>query len=260
MPIGDQMDSLLKFASGFSVEIFVREVYIKSNLTLELERVIGSLNAEYNESSGNSNIIKDSNHMIIETPIVTQLCDLIEAILLHGLKQKFKVSNVFHAGSSIGGSGQSKENFSLDFWSVILIVCHNEESKSLKELQNIHTDIGRCRAWVRSALNEGLLSSYLFSLICDSALLNGFYRSSAYIRDSQQTEAMRALMVDLDKFIFHLSFDNAELNYWSTNTLNYLGIKSEEENESLVVTALDAIHLISDNKSNVSKVLEIQIN
>lgn len=243
------MDSLLKFASGFSVEVFVREVYIKSNLTLELERVIGLLNAEYEESSGNR---EGANHMVIETPIVTQLCDLIEAILLHGLKEKFKVSSVFHPGGGVGGSGQSKETFSLDFWSVILIVCHNEESKSLKELQSIHTDIGRCRAWVRSALNEGLLCSYLVSLICDSALLNGFYRSSAYIRDSQQTEAMRTLMVDLDKFIFHLSFDNVELNYWSTNTLNYLGIKSEEENESLVVTALDAIHLISDNKTNVS--------
>lgn len=235
------MDSILRFATGLSsVENFARDVYIKSNLTIELDHVIKLLFAE------NAFIHSDSeSRVLIETPTVSLLCDIIEAIFLHGLKAKLssRMSNIF--------SGKAQNNgFTLDYWPIVLILCHNEESRNLKQLKNISTDIGRCRAWLRSALNESLFRSYFNTLIYDSSLLNGFYRTSAFIRDSQHTEMMRQLIIDLDNCVFHLPIDNVDLNYWSNKTLNFLGINILVD-DTLVVTALDAIHLISENKSIV---------
>lgn len=237
-----QMDSILRFATGLSsVENFARDVYIKSNLTIELDRAIKQLLSENEFKSQND------SRILIETPTVSLLCDILEAILLHGLKEKLssRVSSVF------SGKVQQKNAFSLDYWPIILILCHNEECRRLKQLKSISTDIGRCRAWLRSALNESLFRSYFDTLICDSSLLNSFYRSTAFLRDTQHTEIMRQLVMDLESYIFHLSMDNVDLNCWSNTTLNFLGLNIAKD-DSLVVTALDAIHLISEDKSNVS--------
>lgn len=244
------MDSILRFASGrSSVENFARDVYIKSNITIELDRVIKLMTAENGANPDNE------NRILIETPTVSLLCDILEAIFLHGLKEKLstRVSHVF------GGNTprQHKNVFSLDFWPIVSILCHNSETKHLKQLKSISTDIGRCRAWLRSALNESLFRSYFDTLICDSSLLNGFYRSSAYIRDTQHTEMMRQLILDLENYIFHLTIDNVDLNCWSDSTLNFLGVNVSNIDDTLVVTALDAIHLISEDKSIVSALLSI---
>ncbi|OTF74389.1 hypothetical protein BLA29_008553 [Euroglyphus maynei] len=183
-------------------------------------------------------------------------CDLIEAILLHGLKEKLSttVSNVFHHKS------RPKNLFCLDFWPIIKILSHNEQSKHLKRLTQITTDVGRCRAWIRLSLNECLLRSYLDSLICDSSCLNSFYRSSAYLRDSQHTDMMKNLLSELDPYIFRLNADNIAFNIWSSRTLEYLGVMISNEDSFMVATALDAIHLISDNKTDVSNYFINDIN
>lgn len=237
------MDSLVKFASGFSsAEEFARNVYIKSNLTTELDRVVKQLVSE------NDIRLDSENRFLYETPTILALCDIIEAILLHGLKRKLssRVSNVF------GGTPSPKNSYSLDYWRIIQILCHNEESKQLKQLTNVYTDIGRCRAWLRSAFNESLFRCYFDMLIEDSSILNGFYSSSAYLRDLQQTSVMRTIIMDLDNYIFQFSIDNLDLNSWNSNTLSYIGVRVYDEDSTLVVTALDAIHLISEEFDKVN--------
>ncbi len=127
------MDSLWRLASGSTVEDFARDVYIKSNLTIELNKNIKSLIKTYNKSD---------NKLLIETQLVTDFCDIIEAIFLHGLKEKLtaRVSHVFSSNSV------NQRSYQLDFWPIILILCHNEVSRNVKQLSNISTDIGRCRA------------------------------------------------------------------------------------------------------------------
>lgn len=238
------MDSIIRLASSLSnIEDFARDIYIKSNLTIELDQVVKKLIEDNGSNYGND------NRILMETPTVSLLCDILEAILLHGIKEKLssRMSNVF------GGNSSQKNSFSLDFWPIVTILCHNEESRHLRELSSISTDIGRCRAWLRSSLNESLFRSYFDALICDSSLLNSFYRSSAYIRDSQHTEIMRQLIIDMERYIFHLSIDNVDLNCWSSNTLKFLGI-SIAKDDSLVVTALDAIHLINEDGKHSTNV------
>lgn len=250
------MDSIIRFASGLSsVENFARDVYIKSNLTIELDRVIKQIQQE-NPSRARAES-SENRICLLETPTVSLLCDILEAIFLHGIKEKLstRVSNVF-GGHSSQKQQQHKNGFYLDFWPIVTLLSHASETRHLKALTSISTDIGRCRAWLRSALNESLFRSYFDTLICDSSTLNGFYRSSAYIRDAQHTEMLRRLMIDLEGYIFNLTTDNVDLNCWSDHSLHFLGVNvSTSNDDSLVVTALDAIHLISEDKLLVSGLL-----
>lgn len=230
------MDSLWRMASGSSIEHFARDVYLKSNLTTEMNRIIKSLQRNH---------MKD-NKILMECDASISLCNTLEAILLHGLKQKltFRVTSVFSSGSP-----SKQRNHAIDFWPVILILCHNEVSRSLQQLKNIYSDVGRCRAWLRSALNDGLINSYLESLTCDASLLNGFYRSSAYLRDEEHTDLLRHLLQGLDSFIFQMTIDSSSLNSWSWDTLKLLGIEYVCDEPSPVMAAVDAIQLISNDSS-----------
>ena len=235
------MESLWRLASGSTVEEFAKDVYLKSNITIELNKTIKCLVKNLNDLE---------NKLIIETEEVITLCDILEAILLHGLKAKLttRVSNVFTSSSS------QPRSFQLDFWPIILILCHNEVSRNVQQLSNISTDIGRCRAWLRSALNDGLIISYLEALTSDSSLLHGFYRSSAYIRDREHTDIVKSLLTGLDSYVFNLTVDSPTLDSWSASTLRMIGIQYVESEPQPVMTAVDAIQLIDDQNVSNQKV------
>ena len=44
----------------------------------------------------------------------------------------------------------------------------------LERLSFISSGVGRCRAWVRLALNDGLLECYLASLLREDSKLSGY--------------------------------------------------------------------------------------
>lgn len=236
------MDSIWRMAHGSSTAIqdFAKEVYIKSNLTTELSRNVKSLQKEH----------LDDKQITSDSSAVSNLCNTIEAILLHGLKEKLKarVTSVFSSNSF-----NSQRICQLDFWPVILILCHNNVSQSLVKLRNISTDIGRCRAWLRSALNDCLITSYIEAIINDPSLLHGFYRSSAYLRDKEHTDLLKHLLDGLDAFTFHLVVDCPTLNVWSWETLSLIGINYVQEEPTPVMTAVDAIQLINDNNKTKKK-------
>ncbi|NXU81345.1 PKHM1 protein, partial [Oreotrochilus melanogaster] len=55
----------------------------------------------------------------------------------------------------------------------------------LEQLIFITTDVGRCRAWLRLALNDGLVESYLTLLLRERPRLPEFYQSSALLLDAE---------------------------------------------------------------------------
>lgn len=125
--------------------------------------------------------------------------------MLHGLKEKLSISRVTKSVLSPRSPANFNEaQYQLDFWPIILILCHNQVSGSLMKLSNIYTDIGRCRAWLRQALNEGLFASYLEALTNDTSLLHGFYRSSAYLRDRDHMGTFCKFQELLEPFLIGL--------------------------------------------------------
>ncbi|KAF7488307.1 Pleckstrin homology domain-containing family M member 3 [Sarcoptes scabiei] len=215
------MDSIIRFATNLStVDDHALDVCIKHDLSIELEKVINQLIAENSPSQSIEQSQNIDTQIIYETPTVLMLCDIIEAIFLHGFKEKLSmtVSNVFQSRFR----QNFEEVFCSNFWALIKIFSHNQELQQLEKLDNVSTDIGRCRAWIRLSLNESLL----------------------------RTKICRNLLSTLDDYLFQLLVDNSALNCWSLNTLNLLRISYQDENELLIATALDAMHLIHENKTS----------
>ncbi|XP_035829661.1 pleckstrin homology domain-containing family M member 1-like, partial [Aplysia californica] len=67
----------------------------------------------------------------------------------------------------VGLSQSSDQASALNFWSVAAKFTHGDVVTQLKSLAQIATDVGLCRAWVRLALNDGLMESYLHSMVVD---------------------------------------------------------------------------------------------
>lgn len=229
------MEAIEKFATGSSsVEDFARHVRIKSLLANQLGesiRAIQRLWVQRSESIDAPNSISDFDWI----QSIERLTDAIEAMFLHGLRAKLSLSRMLAPAakfSSIASPSVSTSNASFeligrrlpDFWPVLLILSHNQVSEELKTLCNVRTDIGRCRAWIRLALNESLLPSYFETLINDTSLLHGFYRPYAFLRDKQQTARLCHLLTRILDCIFNLPLNEPSLNCWSATALRLIGI------------------------------------
>lgn len=159
------MEAFKLFASGgqSTIDEFAKNVYIKNNLTNKLQDSVREIEGEFIKlsESGCDNLQQFENRELIVSDVTIKCIDefliLLESIILHGLKEKLSFSKVLSPvkfslnNSSNRFTIQPNKNVNNypDFWPVILILNHNQVNLSLKNLNNINTDIGKCRAWIR---------------------------------------------------------------------------------------------------------------
>ena len=80
-------------------------------------------------------------------------------------------------------------------------------------------DIGRGKAWLRSALNEHSLERYVLTLLSDSmSLRNQFYEESALIRDEDITSILPTISRGLNSVLFAINIDNSEFDVFTNNS------------------------------------------
>ncbi|CAG2245529.1 PLEKHM1 [Mytilus edulis] len=60
---------------------------------------------------------------------------------------------------------------SINFWSFATKFTHKDTTAQLTRLGQITTEIGLCRAWIRVALNDGIITSYVDALMADKKTL-----------------------------------------------------------------------------------------
>lgn len=58
-----------------------------------------------------------------------------------------------------------------NFWNFVRKFTHRDIVEQLKQLKQITTNVGLSRAWLRQALNDGLLESYLLGILADAKSL-----------------------------------------------------------------------------------------
>ena len=68
------------------------------------------------------------------------------------------------------------------FWTFALVFSHKEVISQIEGLSQISSDVGRGRTWLRQALNDGLLVSYLAAMIADKVSLAVHYEKFAFLR------------------------------------------------------------------------------
>lgn len=146
---------------------------------------------------------------------------LLEAILLHGYhEQGVKMSNFYNLLGKISTEAMPSHSF----WPLIVNFTHKDILHELEHLSQIHTNVGRCRAWVRLALNDGLMESYLDTLLMDKPKLRECYKPFSFMLDAELPSIMKTFLQGLGEFKFDFNYNTPGLNTWSSDTLAYCGI------------------------------------
>lgn len=148
------------------------------------------------------------------------LCCALEAVFIHGIKSKFIRSD----GGQVRKGGSRGALPQPVFWALLKTVTHRDVVQELERLSFINSDVGRCRAWVRLALNDGLLECYLTSLLRENSKMSTYYQPGALLLDPEDREVLLTLLQGLASLTFQLSYKSAVLNEWTNTPLVLAGL------------------------------------
>lgn len=149
----------------------------------------------------------------------SSLCYTIEGCFLHGLKDSF-----LQILTSFGSDEDHKPTPS--FWKFVQAFLHKSDIKDILALQQISTEIGYCRAFVRKAINDSLLSSYLQSIRKNPKSLQKYYHSYAFLYDNELSETAENLIRSIEScVVFNLPYNSSLLNSWQDKSLELSGSK-----------------------------------
>ncbi|KAK0077689.1 hypothetical protein PV325_003583 [Microctonus aethiopoides] len=224
------MNSLLKSVKSMANK---RNFLVKESLRKQLHTAV----MEMQDVEGTGDSVRIGN--CEET---MALCSVLEAIFLHGLKDSLlnRVTEVL-SGPDFDAMPQPS------FWGPLLVFSHREIIDQIQGFKQITTEVGYCRAWIRLALNEGLLSSYLSSIQRDNSALKPYYDRAAFIRDTDHLEVARRLIESLDNIAFELACNTSLLNFWSSTPLLMAAIWSPPMKSCPVVSAVDIAKTINSD-------------
>lgn len=179
------------------------------------------------------------------------LCSILEAIFLHGLKDSL-LNRVTEALSGPDFDAMPQPSF----WGPLLVFSHRQIIDQIQTLTQVTTEVGYCRAWIRIALNEGLLASYLSSIRRDNSALKPYYNKAAFIRDLDLVEITEKLIENMDYVRFELACNSSLLNFWSSTPLLMAAIWSPPLKSCPVFSAVDIAKTISNDSNDTFEDVE----
>ncbi|XP_077595749.1 pleckstrin homology domain-containing family M member 1 [Stigmatopora nigra] len=157
------------------------------------------------------------------------LCCALEAIFIHGIKGKHIRWEAVVRGKK-AGRRPAPQPF---FWTLLKTVTHSDVITELEKINFVGTDVGRCRAWLRLALNHGLLECYLLSLFRESTELRSHYQPGALLLNGEEREVLLSYLQGLSSLTFNLSYKSAVLNQWTNTPLRLAGLCSAPPSDGL---------------------------
>lgn len=148
------------------------------------------------------------------------LCEIVESIFLHGLKDSF-LSQTLNAVSVSDKEYRPEPSF----WSPLLIFLHKQDIEQIQGLSQIHSEVGCCRSWIRMSLNVSSMSSYLNNIKQNSSSLDPYYKKYAMVRDSDSMDiAVKIIESIEDVCDFDFPINSSLYNMWSNNALHLSGL------------------------------------
>uniref|UniRef100_A0A914HDA7 RUN domain-containing protein n=1 Tax=Globodera rostochiensis TaxID=31243 RepID=A0A914HDA7_GLORO len=141
------------------------------------------------------------------------LCTVVEAILIHGLRDAFFLKGSRHSNKP-----------SPNFWPFVSKYTHRSIKTQISTLNQIHNEIGRARAWIRIVLNEYALDHYISLFSKDTKQMNQFYAVDAFLRDSECISSLDALLKRLNGIRIAAPTNSSLLNAWTPSPLMLAGL------------------------------------
>ena len=185
----------------------------KGSIQSHLVGAIKELQVIYKDTTHSSTIGTDEDS--------TVFLNALEALFIHGLKD-----------SQVGWSRKVKSSTSSkepSFWTFVLIFSHKHTIERIDRLNQINSDPGRSRAWLRLALNDGLLGSYLKMIMADKVSGRRFYEKSAFMRDAESLDIITKYVTGIEIYQFDLALNSGLLNRWSKAPLIIAGLLDPTE-------------------------------
>lgn len=188
----------------------VTESLIKESLLRQLSYSVKEVQLQYSKTNEVFSTNEPCNSLIV----------VMEAIFLHGIKKGILRT----ALNSVGGMDESKPQPS--FWTMVSAYTHKDTVHTIKKLSQITTDVGRCRVWLRIALNEAGITSYLQAMEKDRRPVNSSYNNYAFLRDRETCDTACKLLEGIISVEFNIPINANILNTWNTEPLILSGVWS----------------------------------
>ncbi|XP_050530548.1 pleckstrin homology domain-containing family M member 1 isoform X2 [Daktulosphaira vitifoliae] len=134
-----------------------------------------------------------------------------------------KVISSNYVADRLLSSDDVDRNTDINFWHCLLVISPNGIVDQINSLKHVTTDVGKCRAWIRTTLNDGVFRSYLMSVAKYRRYIIKFYNKKAIIRDHASFEKIIGLMEGIDAYNFDLTLNSSLLNTWPNGTLLLAG-------------------------------------
>ncbi|XP_055712399.1 sorting nexin-29 [Phlebotomus papatasi] len=186
--------------SGFIQQTQTKSTYESSRKSLlhHLMSVVKELQKNF---GGKTELATENDHNVLK------LCDSWEYALCHGLRTGSLLKNV---SDLVSGVNQEPPVF----WTFAYQHMTAHERERFSSLRHVWTDRGKCRAFIRAALNERALERYILMWLAD-VNIGQYYESWALMRDEESTNLLPNLAAGLSSILFAITVDSPDLNVQS---------------------------------------------
>ncbi|OCT60122.1 pleckstrin homology domain-containing family M member 1 [Xenopus laevis] len=150
------------------------------------------------------------------------LCVALEAVFIHGLKAKFIKAQTEKRNRRYKGRHAPLPQTA--YWALLKAITHRNVISELERVSYINTDVGRCRSWLRLALNDCLMECYFISLQREKSWLTEYYQPFALLLDAEGCDVVLSYLQGLASLTFSLSYKSSILNEWTATPLSLAGL------------------------------------
>nr|DBA27433.1 TPA: hypothetical protein GDO54_007927 [Pyxicephalus adspersus] len=117
------------------------------------------------------------------------------------------------------------------FWPLLKAITHRNVISQLENITYVSSDVGRCRSWLRLALNDCLMECYFLSLLRERSRLVEYYQPFALMLDVEDCDVVVSYLQGLSSLTFDLSYKSSILNEWTLSPLSLAGLWRDESEQ-----------------------------
>jgi len=192
----------------------------KSNIIAAVNEAVSEVQYQY----------RNNYDSIPSNDVTARLCTSLEAVFVHGLKETFlgRLSSRLSGHETRVTSPKMPEP---SFWTFALVFSHKQVISQVDSLTQVSSEVGKARAWLRLAFNDGLLVSYLTAMISDQVSLAVHYEKFAFLRDPEKRDLCLSYLKGISVYTFNLSVNVSTLNRWQPRPLVLAGCWRQANSE-----------------------------
>ena len=143
-------------------------------------------------------------------PAVGDLCRSLERVFQHGVVAASGGGPAFLVGDILP-KAEKPSYASASFWPFLKRHLGKSDLDHFLLLSHVNTDLGRCRAWLRAAVNEHTLERYVHAVLSD-AERGKFYEPFAFLNDGERSSMLAPMSAGIGSIHFAIKIDLPGLN------------------------------------------------